>query len=200
MKMDGSYSSLTFIATQTDGIDIRETMAEVDKDGMIEETFTREKDLDAWIQQAQENTPSAGEHWQQMDELNAACDAIDDERLEWQGLEKKLRKGQVVFAPAPKRAPIQAKRRRTTRRQVSDVDSDDDESVKVPLTQEQISSKLIELVAALDAKEAEVTAAEKQYEAACDKIELLQQQKANIVIQRARTCVQKRNDYSKVSL
>lgn len=198
MKMDGSYSTLTFVATQTDGIDIQETKSEVDKDGAIEETFTREKELDAMIQQAKSGLISEAEQRQRMDELWAAYDAVAQELAEWQSLEKKLRKGQVVSAPAAKRAPVQPKRRRTGRREIPVIDSDD-ESDKVPLTQEQISAKLKELDQACTDRDAEATAAEQHFDTACSKLRSLEQQKADLVMERARICVQRRNNYCRVS-
>lgn len=194
MKMDGSYSTLTFIATQTDGIDIRETMSEVDNDGKIQDTFTRELELDAMIQRARSVTLSAADQRQQLDELDAACDAVAEEQDEWRGLQKNLQKGKTVFAPAAKLRGT--KRRRTGRgRQIPDVESDDDKSEKVPLTQQVISAKLLELDTALVAKEADFFAAEKQFKAAGGSIQLLQKQKADLVVEMARICVQRRNNY-----
>lgn len=198
MKLDGAYSHLTFIASQTDGINIQETMDTLDYNGHIRDTFAREEQVAQMIDQEKLGMPL--DQQQQIEELNAACDSLYDELDLWQLLRKAQEKGKPVFAPAAKRATVQPKRRRTARYQLPTVDdSGEDESDMVPLTKDEISVKLAELEAAFEAKSNEVEAAEKQYEDAKRKIELLQEQKADIAIDRARMCMETRNDYCRVS-
>lgn len=197
MKMDGHFSHLSFIATQTDGINFQETMDALDEDGQIQATFAREDELAATI-------VSQNKEVQRMDKYIADVDeefnALDAESETWQSLAKKHKQGKKVYAPsAPAKGAHPAKRRRTARQRAME-DSDDNEASKVPLTEVEIRSKVEELEKALATKEAEFAAAEEQHLAAKKSLEQLQLEKADIAIQRAWTCIRKRNDYCREAI
>lgn len=198
MKLDGIYSHLSFIATQTDAINIRETIDSLDEDGQIQATFSQEDELATVIEEKKTKLRQLEKQCSDMDE---DCDAVEDEKKTWRSLQKKQKKGQHVYRPAaPVERASRAKRRRRARQQVLDDGSDSDESAKVPLTPDEISTKLDELNALVMSKATECEDAEKQCEAAKTELIYLEQQKANVAVQRAWMCVQKRNTYCREAI
>ncbi|KAJ4391639.1 hypothetical protein N0V93_005258 [Gnomoniopsis smithogilvyi] len=194
MKLDGAYSHLTFVATQTDGIDIQETIDSVDGDGQIQATYAREQQLTTMIEDLKHRSRRLDK---EADDLNEECDVLDSVLKLWLILQKKQKKGLQVYAPpAPSQRPRQTKRRRKARQQVLDDNSgSDNESDKAPLTQEEISAKIKELQTSFDAKGIECESIEKQVEAAQSDLQSLEQQKADIAGERVSLCVKKRNNY-----
>lgn len=198
MKLDGMYSALSFIATQTDAINIRETIDSLDGDGQIQATFSQEDELAAAIE---ENKTKIQQLEKQCTDNDEGYDAAEDELRTWQSLQKRQKKGQLVYKPAaPAKPANRTKRRRTSRRQVLDEGSDSDESTKMPLTADEISTKLEELNAVVVSKAAECEDAEKRCDTAKNELTQLEQQKEDIAVQRAWMCVQKRNTYCREAI
>lgn len=189
MKLDGAYDYLSFIATQTDGIDIRETIDSLDEDGKIRDTFSQEDDLSAAI--AEKNTEVHSLEKQKND-LNDDYDAVAQEQDTWTRLEKKQKKGQKVYKPAAPSTRTRGTKRRRTVRQPMDDESDSDE---VPLTAKEIAAKLGELQEVINNKGDECDEAEKQCEAAKKELFEMKMKKEDIAVERTRLCVQKRNSY-----
>lgn len=191
MKLDGAYNHLSFIATQTDGIDIRETIDTLDTDGKIQDTFSQEDELGTAIT---EKKAEIHNFERQMSDLEDDYDAVEQEHETWMGLDKKQKKGQKVYKPAaPSKRSRGAKRRRMVRRNLDDGSDSDD----VPLTAKEIATKLEELQNAHDIKAAQCTDTERKCEAAKKELYSMQQKKADLAVERTRVCVQKRNDYSR---
>lgn len=192
MKLDGAYDHLSFIATQTDGINISETIEALDADGQIQDTFSQEEELNSAI--TKKNTEVHSLEKQQSD-LEDDWDVVDQEYKTWKGLQKKQKKGQKVYKPATPSKRTRGTKRRRTVRQTLDDESDSDESENVPLTAEEIAAKLEELQDATKTKAAELAETEKRSEAAKSELSQMQKKKADLSEERTRICVQKRNDY-----
>lgn len=199
MKMDGAYSHLAFIATQTDGIDIQETIDSLDGDGELQGTYVREQQLATMIE---EEKLESQKLYQQLDDLNEECDVLNRQLKAWRSLQKKQQKGQQVYAPLPpSRYSRGTKRRRTAYRQFADeTSSSDEEASKPPLTREDVSTKLEELQAANSAKIMEFESKREQCEIVHVKLDSLEQQKAGMASERAAMCVEKRNNYCRVRI
>lgn len=198
MKMDGAYSHLTFVATQTDGIDIQETIDSLDGDGQIQGTYVREQQLATKIEDEKRGLQQLDK---QLDDLNEECENLNCQLKDWRNLQKKQQKGQQVFTPAPpSRRFRDTKRRRTMlqRQRVDELSSSDDEASKPALTRKDVSTKLDELQSAVAVKAIEYESKEKQYETLQAKLQSLEQQKAGIAVERAALCVEKRNNYCRV--
>lgn len=197
MKLDGAYSHLTFIATQTDGIDIQETVDAVDADGQIKATYAREEQLTGVIEDEERRCRGLDK---QLDDLNDELDALEADLKAWRGLQKKHEKGHQVYAPAASsKRSKQTKRRRTSRRQILDESfASDDESASRPLTQAEISAKLEELQASFESKVVESESTAVHAEAVTSNLKNLEQQRANIPSKRASLCVERRNNYCRV--
>lgn len=194
MKFDGAYDNLTFIATQTDGINIRETMDALDTDGQIEHTFTREASLSEAIAAAQTKLHTLERN---LTELTDECDTFEDELDVWKVLRKKQAKHQKVYRPAPPTKRARGPKRRRTARQQVGGDLDLDESDMAPLTAEEIKTKVDELSRVLEDKTRQCDEAERSHEAANHDLSELQQEKNDISTMRTWLCIQKRNEYCK---
>lgn len=201
MKLDGAYSHLTFIATQTDGIQISEIMDTLDPDGAIKETLNGEVAIDADIVKETREKDDLG---QEGDRLEAARESLRAEVKAWKDLQTQLRNGYAVFAPAarliyvPSRNPT--KRRRIGRPREAEPAPEDEEVDRVSLTAAEIEAKLNQLDIAVEANSVAIAAVVKEEEAIGFRIELLQRQKAGVAMERARMCMQVRNDYCRVSI
>lgn len=197
MKMDGAYSHMAFVATQTDGIDIQETIDSLDGDGELQGTYVREEQLAATIEEVRLETQKLDT---QLGDLDEECDILNRQLKTWRSLEKKHQKGQQVYAPAPpSRSSRGPKRRRTAYRQLADEASSSDEEVSnSPLTRQVIAAKVAELQADISVKIAERDSKAKQCEVKQAELESLGQQKAGIAGERAAMCVEKRNNYCRV--
>lgn len=197
MKLDGAYSHLTFVATQTDGIDVQETIDAVDSDGQIQATYAREQQLSNMIEEEKHRSRGLDK---QLDDLSDEYDALQSEIKTWRDLQKKQKKGQQVYAPtAPPKRSNPTKRRRGARRPIVDDNSDSDSgSDRTALSQDEISAKIQELNAAFDVKASECDSAEKQGASANANLESLEQQKTDIAGKRFSLCVEKRNNYCRV--
>lgn len=190
MKLDGAYSHLSFIATQIDGINIDETFRSMRDDQQIEATLSRKEELEAIFFEKTTEMRKLEKHFSDLDE---AYWGIADEEKIWQALQKK-HKRQDVYAPAaPSQRSDRTKRRRKVHEQLDD--NNLDASDKVPLTSDEISSKLEELTASNEAMASQCDAVEAQLKVAEDEVFLLKQQKADCGIESAWMCMQKRNQY-----
>lgn len=198
MKMDGAYSHLTFVATQTDGIDIQETIDSLDGDGQLQETYVREQQLATKIEDEKREIQKLDK---QLDDLNEECENLNCQLKDWRNLQKKQQKGQQVFKPTPpSRRFRNTKRRRTMLQRVDEFSSSDDEASKPALTRKDVSTKLDELQSAVEFKTIEYESKEKQYETLQAKLQSMEQQKAGIAGERAALCVEKRNNYCRVRI
>lgn len=199
MKMDGAYSHLTFVATQTDSIDVRETIDSLDGDGQLQETYMREQHLAARIEEEKLGLQKLDK---ELDDLNEECDVLDSQLKAWRSLQKKQKKGRQVYAPSPpSKRSRDTKRRRTAYTQLPDESSSSDEEArKPPLTQEDVSVKIEELQAATSVKTMEHESKGRQYESLEARLQSLEQQRAGIAGERAALCVQKRNNYCRVRI
>lgn len=192
MKLDGAYNHVTFIATQTDGIDIPEMIDSLDEDGEIQATITREDGLQAAIVETKAKVHNLQK---QVGDLEELCRALEAEEEVWEGLQEMQKHGQQVYMPVTTRRPSGSKRRRKGHQEAANGSHSVDGPEKVPLAADEISAKLAELKASADAKSDEMDETERQSEAAKDALAQLQKEREDVAAERARMCVQRRNAY-----
>lgn len=200
LKLDGIYSNVSFICTMTDSIQLSESVEAFDQDGRIQAILSREDELDRSIQE-QENAVNQLEH--QLNLKISEYELIENELDIWRKLEKKKRKGQQVYpprVPAKRKHPATSTRSRR-RRQVAEIDSDDDTDEQIPpLTTENIASKLTELYAKAQAVDEKCTEMEKKREDLKRLLNDLQNEKRDIDGESTRCCILKRNEHVKQAI
>lgn len=125
----------------TDDIELSESVEAFDPDGFIRASLSREDELGIAIQ---EKTNIIMQMEKQLEDFGFIREDIETELELWKGLEKKKSKGQQVYPPrasAKRKRPAAVSSRRRLRQVVQD-DSDFDDTNQMPLTIEDISSKL----------------------------------------------------------
>lgn len=195
MKLDGLYSSISFICTNTDNFDLEECLEAFDEDGQIKDTLTRAEQLKGTIQEMQE---ASGLLKQQLCDENMALDEIEGETDVWTALQKQQNAGRQVYPPL-----IPAKRKRGTgvaarrrRQQVVTDDSNDGETADhPPLTAAEITAKLTDLQGKFEAKMSECEDMEKRLETMESELSSLGDEKDEASLEGRRLCVQKRSQH-----
>lgn len=195
MKLDGMYSSMSFVCTNTDIYELEETLEAFDEDGQIRDIDTRAKRLNGAVQEMKQ----AVEHLQeQIDDENTALDGIEREIHAWTALQKQQNAGQQVYPPL-----IPAKRKRGTRsaarkrrQEVVNDDTNEGETAdRPPLTASEISWKLADLEHNLRTKTSECEDMDKRLETMEEELSSLEHEKDEASVESPRLCVQKRNQH-----
>lgn len=198
MKLDGIYSSVTFICTMTDSVQLSESVEAFDGDGQIQAALAREDDLEKMIHAKKDSIEKL------QGQLNASDEAwqgLEKEFKSWKALQRNQKKGQQVYAPR-----VPAKRKRTTkpatrgrrRGVVVEDDSDEDDTPdQEPLTADEISSKVTELKAKLASKGAEYDDMCERLETMKNDLKALEHEKKDNSVEAVRLCIQKRNSHVK---
>lgn len=200
MKLDGIYSNVTFICTMTDAVQLQESAEDFDGDGQIQAIFAREDDLERMISAKKEAIDKLGK---QLTDCDATYQELGKEVKAWKALQKKQKKGQPVYPPRVpakrKRATAPAKRRR--RQEVVADDSDeDDKAGRNPLTADEISSKLTDLVDKATSKGDECDDVEERLQTMKNELTALEDEKQDIAVESRRQCVLKRNAHVKKAI
>lgn len=168
LKMDGGFSTVTFICSKTDDISLIEA----------QDSLGLEEEMEALWGKSDANTKKKKALKTELDELkdtksDVACatETADQQVDIWDTLKDELEDGKVVFAPSEKpeckkrkRGKSSTKQKKKARKTDSDDDSDyaeatsdeddvaddaksEDEQQGDPLTEEQITTKIAELKA-----------------------------------------------------
>ncbi|KAK7717579.1 hypothetical protein SLS64_003073 [Diaporthe eres] len=195
MKLDGMYSSMSFICTITDNFDVEECVEAFDGDGQIKDTLTKAEQLSETVQEMQQSLELLK---QQLDDEETVLEGLESEIDVWKALQKQHNAGQQVYPPL-----IPAKRKRGTgraarrrRQQVENEDSNEEEIAdRSPLTASEISWKVADLDHNLQVKTSECDDMEKRLETMAGELDSLQHEKDEASIESLRLCVQKRNQH-----
>ncbi|KAL9618945.1 MAG: hypothetical protein Q9160_006409 [Pyrenula sp. 1 TL-2023] len=218
LKMDGGFSSVTFICSKTNDISITEAC---DSLGLDEELG------DLWEQSA--SFSKERKHWKaRMEELKDAKDDViavmnsEDEQLEdWEALHDKLHQGKMVYLPHKKsnkrkRGQSKASSRKKSRFADSDDDFIDDDSDnessaestpedndadrepdELPLSEEDIQNKIAELRASKKHGRQEKQKIDEELKSIRIELQHLESKREEIDAQIRTICISGRNHYSK---
>ncbi|KAK9769426.1 hypothetical protein SCAR479_13908 [Seiridium cardinale] len=214
MKLDGRFSNISFICSQTDNIMVNDA---VDSLGLQEDHEQLISTMDSFKKQRPEMEAEFG-HLEILckDELER-FNILEKTLKTWDNLRAKNAAGKRVFAPAStsgKRKPrapktnVTNKRRKAQRRSLlpeSDIEEEEEEADEPsgnasPLTTEQINDKISQL------KEEKRKTREKLYELEAksdniqDHLDSLQHEYENSQQQFLALCIKKRNEYSREAI
>lgn len=200
MKLDGVFSTLTFICTMTDAIEFGEAIDSFDDDGQIQATNSREDEAQNMIE---EKNDALKRLENQMQDSRLSYSELERELRTWKALRKKHQGGHQVYPPQvpSKRKRPAGPQRPGPSRKVIDEDSDEDEVPKeTPLTADDISAKFDDLRNRFGSAEDDYDGMVKQHEAL--KAELIDwdKEKNDASVDAARLCVQRRNEIVKKSI
>ena len=221
LKMDGGFSTVSFICSKTDDISLQEAQ---DSLGLNDEMEPEWEELDKLVTK----TKSMKKQMEELKDTKAvygeSMNEIDEQVETWDGLKEKLEGGETVFPPKSKSAGRKRKgssndkaRKKQRKTKTSDdesedardsdfVDSSDEEREgssedksegREPLTEEQIVAKLQELRATKKearAQRAEITERITQLR---KEIDMNKEAKEKIESKMSTMCISGRNAYSK---
>lgn len=210
LKYDGTYGNVTFICSKTDDISITEAADSLDMDEQISEAYSESQDLEAEIKRLEDDND---ELLKSREKYTDILEETTTQLEQWKELEEKLDSGKNVFAPREKKRKRTKDHKRRNRdlfdSQDLDSDSDDasaiesendDEIEELPLTAEQISSKL-------EALKEQKADAKREKEGIVDRRKTtrkrLQEAKAklsNLKSEMSAVCIAGRNKYSKTAI
>ncbi|MCJ1384792.1 hypothetical protein MMC17_007910 [Xylographa soralifera] len=216
LKMDGGFSSVTFICSKTDDISLTEAS---DSLGLDEENGPAWEEMDRYARKQKElkkKLEALGETKTAYGETVADV----DEQLElWEDLEAKIKDGNTVYPPNrdKKRKKTGAEGSRKKARRSSNDDDDDfiddgeddaevnedveeDEatsSPNPPLTEEQITSKISELRTTKKEGRRQRTELDQKMKAIRTEIAAAKEAEKKIESQISKVCIEGRNAYSK---
>ncbi|KAF9636827.1 hypothetical protein BFW01_g7723 [Lasiodiplodia theobromae] len=214
LKLDGTYGNVTFICSKTDDISNQEAVQSLDLSETAEESW---QEADRLRNQVKALKDQLKEHADAKETYLGVIDECDDQLETWEKLKDDLQDGTTVYAPTKKRKRSSAKsrpqkrQRRTTGSdddsadEVSDaseasdaeVDSEDDREDRLPLTSEEIDSKVQELRSQKRNAKAERESIDAQQKALRREIKALNERIAAIDHEINSLCIKGRNDYSR---
>ena len=218
LKMDGGFSSVTFICSKTDDISLSKASDSLGLDGEngplweeMDQHAKKQSQLMKDLEELKETKATYGE----------AMQDVDDQLEVWEGLREKLDNGSTVYPPktSKKRKGKGGKGPRKKQKRFSDDedeedddyhedqstegdDEDDDgtEDEGIPLTEEQITSKVNELRGTK--KEARRQRAELDDKMKTIRSEIAEAKAAEKKIESriSKVCIEGRNAYSKSAI
>lgn len=200
MKLDGMYSNMTFICTQTDSIEFAETIDSFDDDGQIQATNAREDEIQNMIKA---KTEALERLEAQMKDSNLSYRELEREVRVWKALRKKHQGGQQVYpphVPSKRKRPVESQRPRASRKLIDEDSEEEEVSEETPLTESDISAKFHGLRQREDSLATEYEEMEKQQSALEEELTNLDQEKNDAAVDGARLCVQRRNEIVKKSI
>lgn len=140
----------------------------------------------------------------QMRDADLGLTSLEEEQQVWEDIRKKYQKGHKVFpphVPSKRKRPAGSRRSRTTRRKVVDEGPGEEEVPEVlPLTENDISTKLDYLQNQIGPAENDYADMEQQKEALEQELVNLEQEKNDAAVDGARLCIQRRNNIVKKSI
>ncbi|KAL9114844.1 MAG: hypothetical protein Q9227_001087 [Pyrenula ochraceoflavens] len=217
LKMDGGFSSVTFICSKTDDISITEAAESL---GLEDELGPLWEEYDGLEQKIKNHKRRIQELKDDAEDAIAALDAAEDDLEHWEGLQEKCSAGETVYAPRNsskkrKRSVESLNQRRKKRKSSADSDdefidgtSDEDhesdydsdagsEEGPEPLTEEQISEKIDEFKALRKEGRRAKSKLHEEMKPFREEVNQLERQLANVDANIKRRCISGRNEYSK---
>ncbi|MCJ1400989.1 hypothetical protein MMC11_004200 [Xylographa trunciseda] len=217
LKMDGGFSSVTFICSKTDDISLTEAS---DSLGLDEENGPAWDEMDRYAR-IQKDLKKELEELAETKTAYGETVADVDEQLElWEELEVKIKDGNTVYPPThdKKRKKSGSEGPRKKARRSSDDDDDDDfiddaeedvepdeeveedeiaSSPNPPLTEEQITSKITELRTTKKEGRRQRIELDQKMKAMRAEIAAAKEAEKKIESQISKVCIEGRNAYSK---
>ena len=216
LKMDGGFSTVTFICSKTDDISLTEAQ---DSLGLEQEMGDLWRKSDQLNKEKKFHQQQVKDLTEAKDDFGAALEAADEELDVWEKLKDDLSDGLTVYAP---KSGFSKKRKRGSNDQAckrskresddSDGDFSDDESGseieseksddedndrRVPLTDEDIQTKISELKTTKKEGRRERLKLDDSIKAVRAKVSGLQAKLNEIEAEMSSICISGRNDYSK---
>lgn len=223
LKMDGGFNSVTFICSKTDDISLEEAQ---DSLGLSDEMEPEWEELEKLGKRTKSMKKQMDELKDTKAVYGESMNDIDEQIEIWDGLKENLEGGNPVFPPKPKAAGKKRKgsskdksrkKQRKNNPKPSDDESDDvedsdfnessdeenkgseheSESEEVPLTEEQVVSKLQELRATKKEARAQRAGITEQITQLRKEIDENKKAEESIESKMSAMCISGRNKYSK---
>ncbi|MCJ1387289.1 hypothetical protein MMC18_000130 [Xylographa bjoerkii] len=216
LKMDGGFSSVTFICSKTDDISLTEAS---DSLGLDEENGPAWEEMDRYAKKQKDLKKELEELGETKTAYGEIVADVDEQLELWEELEVKVKDGNTVYPPGhdKKRKMTRAESPRKKARRSSDDDDDDfiddeeedgepaedaeeDEassSSGPPLTEEQITSKITELRTTKKEGRRQRTELDQRMKAMRAEITTAKEAEKKIESQISKVCIEGRNAYSK---
>ena len=203
LRLDGTYSNVTFICSKTDDISANEVAETLEVEEVLEEIRGREAAIDRELQEATQALPQVEENVKHLEEK---LEDIHDSISAWLRLEKKAARVGSVNLPrrllAKRKRAVQAttprKKRGAPQEVISDESSSEEEDEKADMA--QIQAQLSMLRDEEPAVAAELQKARQRAIDAHTQISELKAEKDLMSNEKVVVCVQARNDYSKPAI
>jgi len=214
LKMDGGFSSVTFICSKTDDISLSEASDSLGLDAdngplweEMDQHAKKQNQLKKDLEELKETKATYGE----------AIQVVDDQLEVWEGLREKLDSGSTVYPPktGDKRKRKGSKGSRKKQKRSSDDEDEDDEYNEEsadeedeedddatgdegsPLTEEQITAKVNELRGTKKEARRQRTELEDKMKSIRSEIAEAKAAEKQIESQISKVCIEGRNAYSK---
>lgn len=218
LKMDGGFSSVTFICSKTDDISITEAC---DSLGLDEELGDLWEQSTSFARQGKQLKARMEELKDAKDDINAVMNSEDEQLEEWEALQDQLHQGETVYPPRKKtnkrkRGQSKASSRKKSRYADSDDDFIDDDSDngssaestpeeddadrepnELPLSEEDIQNKIAELRASKKHGRREKQRIDEELKPIRSELQHLEGKRDEIDAQIRTICISGRNQYSK---
>lgn len=220
LKMDGGFSSVTFICSKTDDISLMEAQ---DSLGLDEEMEASWEAMDRYTKDQRRLNKDLEEMKESKVVYGEVMAEVDEQLETWELLRDDLEAGKTVYAPRPKlnkkrkNAKGSSKQRKKQRRSSEEPSDDDDHSSYEedasstedeqddedehpqgdPLNEEHITSKIAELRKTKKEARKERTEIEEKMTAVRAEIEEASEAEKRIEAEMAALCISGRNAYSK---
>ncbi|KAK3655764.1 hypothetical protein LTR56_003413 [Elasticomyces elasticus] len=208
LKYDGTYSAVTFICSKTDDI----SRTEASESLGLEEYRELEERQDDIERKKRVLNKELKELKNKKDDHEEAIDQIENDMEAWEDLEGSVEEGKTVYAPSSK----SSKKRKSNddkpaasrkRRKIS-ADSDDEsqnvggatptgDSLRQPLTSDDISEKLADLKQLKKEARRERTSIDGEITAVKEKLKPIEAEEKEIDAKMSAICIRGRNEYSR---
>jgi hypothetical protein len=201
LKMDGTYTNVTFICSKSDDISVREAAETLDQEGRLVVLEDREAAVRKEFGVEEKSQPAAVE---KKEELEDRLERTNNHIKSWGKLARKIAMGKNVTILAKLRKKRKRRARNARGRWVkkreevsSDTNSDDTSDEDEPITGENINDTVSRLRSERESLIAELDEAEREVLGLQTSIARLSSDKENLSVQKVATCINLRNYYSK---
>ena len=224
LKMDGGYSSVTFICSKTDDISLTEAQDSLGLEDEMGPLYAKSEELRKAKRVLQKKMSDLKDT---KGDISGAMETADEELEVWEKLQEQQSEGQTVYKPNPqsdskkrKRADKKSPSRKKSKYTEPDMDddfidddidsasdagsdyaaADADEDRGEPLTEDAITNKIAELRTTKKIGRSEKAQIDEQIKAARREIQQLDTEQGAIDAQLSAKCISGRNEYSRSAI